>query len=92
MRMDARPWTALLLWIVFAGVVAKADPIGEPIQLNPFLPGAFIAVAETSSPHSDLGDEETVNQSGSGGLPTQHWRSVRRLYERSAGVSSDRRS
>jgi len=31
------------------------------VQLNPFLPGAFIAVAETHSLTSDLGDEETVN-------------------------------
>jgi hypothetical protein len=61
MRIGARPWMALLLGIVLAGGSAKADPISDPVQLNPFLPGAFIAVAEVHSLTSDLGDEETVN-------------------------------
>ncbi|MBZ5609941.1 MAG: PEP-CTERM sorting domain-containing protein [Acidobacteriia bacterium] len=59
MTMDARPWAALLLGIVFAGGVAQAGPIVDPIKLDLFTPGAFIVVAELHSPSGTIGDEET---------------------------------
>jgi PEP-CTERM motif len=59
MTMDARPWAALLLGIVFAGGVAQAGPIVDPVKLDLFTPGAFIVVAELHSPSGTIGDEET---------------------------------
>ena len=60
MRAAGRLPLVSLLWIVVCGV-AQGYPISDPIQLNPFLPGAFISVAEVHSLKGDLGDEETVN-------------------------------
>ncbi len=59
MTMDLRPCAALLLSIVFAGGVAKADAISNPIKLDLFTPGAFIVVAELHTPSNTIGDEET---------------------------------